>query len=1154
MCLHVLSGARAGHEPVPCAELALLTFTDQAASEMRARLRSRLDALARGTGAEPELRASFAALGRPFPGQPSWRRLRDEVGAATIGTFHGLCTQLLRRAPADAGVDPGFELLDEREGRRLLRQVVEAAVLERVQRGDLAARRLVTDLRFDGGSAPGLVEALAQVFTQLREEGLSPRFVQVADPGRLLQRFQEALEATRALARAALPGLTRHRDRLEDFVAALEEADLERLPALLPRLQQAVARLRLEPFPTLKARVASEVDEDAHLDLNLPLLRGAVLMAPHEAAVRELLVDVEAAHRAALSRRRALDFTGLLVGARDLLRDSLPARRAAQSRVRTLLVDEFQDTNRLQLELVLLLAERREGGPRPVSLAFEDQHRELLELPLEPAALAVVGDRKQAIYEFRGADVGVFATMAACLEREGGGRAFLQDSRRASPALAGLLNALFTRALAAEVHEGPARDFQVAYHPAEDDLLAVRRVAPEGAPLVRLQAAPEHAAATGEALRAADADAVARYLASRLGDPAALVGVRGQEALRPIRGGDVAVLFARFSQLEVYRQALVRVGVRHRVVRGRGFFGAQEVLDVASFLQLLASPGDEVSFAAVLRSPWVGLTDGAVVELALAGQGLSPAAVLEAGQRPALASPLELVRLERLVRVFRALAVDGPRLGLRALLRAAWEATGFRTAVAGGPFGDQALVNLDKLLELASAREQQGATLAAFAAELMDLAEAEPTEAQGDVVDALDGDAVTLCTVHQAKGLEWPVVVLPELFGTPRQSALPVRFDRAEGLGLRPPDTGEEEALASATLRRIDLVRRARGHAERLRLLYVAATRARDALVLGLSPARPVRGTWARDLEGALGWADVLAATRVVEVAVLPRLAPPAPPPEGAVALEPHLRRVRGAPAPSPREVALPVTLLQDFLECPTRHRLGHLLGLSERPPSFERLPDEAPAGARLKGTAAHRLLELAALESPPSAEALRALLEAEGLGEAGGDVVGWVQRFLASPFGRHLGGVRPERVHRELPFAVRLEDGPLAVLLRGQLDVLVEEDDALTVIDYKTGRPGEDGAERYRFQLECYALAARALAGPGGPKVRAAVVFLQEADPAPRFLAAGRGAADGPEARVLEVARALLRAQAGGGWATRPRVQCEKLHCGFQYRCHPPV
>ncbi len=534
MCLHVLGGARAGQAPVPCAELALLTFTDQAASEMRARLRGRLDALARGEAAEPELRASFAGLGQPFPAPATWQRLRDEVGAATIGTFHGLCTQLLRRAPADAGVDPGFQLLDERTGRRLVREVVEAAVLARVQGGDAAVRRLVADLRFDGGNAPGLVEALAQVFTQLREEGLAARYVQVSDPARLARRFEEALAGTRRLAREALPGLTRNRDRLERFLELLERATFEGLPALLPGLQAAVARLQGEPFATLRRRVATAVDEDGQLDQNLPLLRGAVLMAPHEAAVREVLTDVEAAHREALARRRALDFTGLLVGARDLLRDSLPARQAAQRRLRVLLVDEFQDTNRLQLELVLLLAERREGGPRPVSRAFEAQHQELLQLPLEPAALAVVGDRKQAIYEFRGADVGVFATMASCLEREGGGRAFLRSSRRASPPLAAALNAVFTRVMGPEAYEPPRRDFQVVYVPGEDDLLAVRQVAPPGPPLRQLLPGPAAVTSTTEGLRLADAEAVARHLRALLADPGARVGVRGADALQPL--------------------------------------------------------------------------------------------------------------------------------------------------------------------------------------------------------------------------------------------------------------------------------------------------------------------------------------------------------------------------------------------------------------------------------------------------------------------------------------------------------------------------------------------------------------------------------------------------------------------------------------------
>ncbi|MEW5739304.1 MAG: UvrD-helicase domain-containing protein [Myxococcota bacterium] len=1172
MCLHLLSGARAGREAIDCAGLGLLTFTDKAAGEMRGRLRARLDELAEGRGEERELRAAFEALGRPFPRDGAWRRIRDELGAATISTFHALCIQILRRAPAASGVNPDVELLEERSARELLERVVERVVLEQVQAGNESLRQLVRDLGFGGRGQWGLVDALVPVVSRLREEGLSPDYLPVANAEQLRARFEESLAALRKATLLAYQVVGRNRAALDDFSRILERASFERWPEDGPRLWLAIRGQRSEAFAELKdfvCRETKKLDRRAQ-GRHLGLLHGACQMAPHEAALRQVLSDLMARHRDELARRGAVDFTGLLVQARDLLRDFPEARREAQGRFQALLVDEFQDTNRLQLELVLMLSERRDGAARPLSRVLEGRHPEIeRELPLEPAFLAVVGDRKQAIYEFRGADVSVFEVMAQAIERSGGGRVFLQDSRRSSPQLVAVLNALMPRVLGREKYGEPVEDFEIVYEPATDDLRAVRPPSVDEHPLVAVSAAALPGPGAGDeqpdaqAQREADAEAVARAVAELVHRREYRVAQRGSDELRAIRGGDVALLFQRFTQVELYRQALVRHGVRHRVIRGRGFYGAQEVVDVACLLSILVDPSDALSLAAVLRGPLVGVTDTSLLRFALPTEpggalGLAPERLLLASRIPPGLSDAERARLQRFLGIYATLRAERDRLGLRALLRVAFEAFSLRAVLAAGPYGEQAVANLDKLLELATQREARGVGVAAFARELSALADAEPTEAQGEVVDEHDLDAVTLCTVHQAKGLEWPVVVLPDLATVPPNQQRAVRFDRALGLALKPPasDDGEQQSLNA---QEIDERTRRRVRAESLRLLYVALTRARDRVVLGLLPEKPRSGSWAWEL-GLHQWKNVVPHQLPAGgEARRPPSDPLLPAQDARAHVQAVLDRVRfSAPAVAATAV-LPVTQLQDFVTCPRLFHFSHQLSLA---PSGEGRSGgradggedvEVEADVRTLGTAAHKLLELTSLRevgTPRLSAHLKELQATEGLSALGEAVPAWVERFWGTPFGRRVAALGDERVHRELPFLLSLQDGAFRLALKGQIDLLVEEDGEVLVIDYKTSVPSPAGLAPYRFQLGCYALAARRFIARDVP-IRAGIVFLRHEDRTPVFLEQPIDAGE-LERTLTAEARALTRAQGAFEWSGRPRPTCEALGCGYVYRCHP--
>ncbi len=1170
LCLHVLSGARRGHAPVPPANLCLLTFTDKAASEMRQRLRERLDRLANGEARddrqETALEASFAALGQPMPQQPFWRALRDDLGAASIGTFHSLCTHLLRRAPAGSGVNPAFELLEERDARQLFMQCIERVVLERLERADVEVRELTRQFGFSGPF--GLVSAIARAATAIREEGTPVDLIPVQDEAEAREAFLAAVRGLRLKATQTLRGLEvrdKQRTRVEEITRRLQLITLETWPEHRDALEDAVKGWRRDDLVALRDAIRGTREDGTG---SAASLYASWRMAPFDLAVRGLIDESLTAYSRALTERGALDFTGLLVRARDLLRDSSEARADAQRRFTAVLVDEFQDTNRVQLELVLLLAERRAGAPRAFSRELgTTASNEVLRVELEPAALAVVGDRKQAIYDFRGADVAIFEETAKAIEAEGGQRRFLQASRRSTPAIVAFCNGQSQSVLTRGDPLAASLPFEVEFAVETDALTAVRTVAPPGPALVRLTMQEDSdAKPTVEALRELEAEALARALAQMLADPQQQIvprAPRGTPA-RPVRGQDVAVLFQRFTQLETYRQALVRNGVRHRIVRGRGFYAAQEVIDLAALLELVADPSHRLSFAAVLRSPLVGLSDPSLVSLALDGaevKGLRPAELLLQGTVDVSAlSDDERERLARFRKTYSVLRRERDRLGLRQLLRVALDALEYRVAVAAGPFGEQALANLDKLLELAATRERQGVPVARFSRELLELADAEPSEAQGEVLDDADTEAVTLLTVHQAKGLEWPVVVVPELFTSSPHGGERVRFDRDVGLAVA---SFSDEPASSDRYLRCKALRSRREEAQRRRLLYVAMTRARDRLVLGLTP-KSQKGTWASWLSFSDFWWAAFAQQHVatLDVATLP---PGRPSPvhgrKDAAAVAEVKRVVEGvreALVAQARDVLVPVTWLQDFDACPRRFQLAHHVGLDERPRPFEWRDDEdeeglalPPGDARTLGTTAHALLELTPLEwvgQPELAEKLKALHRVKNLPLPGQDEVhAWVRGFFESAYGRRL--PRSRRVLRELPFVLRLHEGDFTVHVRGQLDLLVI-DEAIEVVDYKATTSSPGTLERYAFQLGCYALAARRLVNVPEVPVRAGLSCLRDRDPSPRFLP-DLGDAQAFERRLVELARALTTAQARQRWPQQPLARCQALGCGYVYRCH---
>lgn len=1143
LCVRLLSGEATG-APLEPGALAAITFTEKAAEELTERLRGAVAARAR------------AAEG---PERLAWFERLRALERMAVGTIHGFCGRLLREQAVEAGLDPAFAVLDEEQAAALLGEAARAAVVAALDGGEPAVRELSAGHTVEGAQG-GLVALVAGLVRQRATRGdRGPVAPAEAPPGEV----EAARDALLAAAGRVLAGRTDARtagarDLVEGLARAVEAlGDGDRVgplaPAALPRLAALAEAARGRRSGKGEEHLRAGRDEVVACWERLERAAAEALGAPQRAALAALVAAAEGRYGAVKRAGRALDFDDLLLEARDLLARDAALRGELRQRLRALLVDEYQDVNGVQQAIFDLLA----GPGRPGD-------------PAGPRCVAV-GDLKQSIYRFRGADVGVFAGVIARLQAPGASPAgrvlHLADNHRSAGAILELVNEVSAAALRPPAGQ-PPRPYELTFDPA--DRLVARR--PGGAsPAAELLV--DEGEGSAEARRRREAEAIAARIRALISGAAGVAvlerGPDGVERPRRPRCGDVAVLFRRLTALGPYERALRAAGLPVRVARGGGFYQASEVRDLAELLASLFEPEDRLAWAALLRSPLCALPDGDVLRLAAWGLDRLPrltGAQLFAGGGPGAPPALaeaEAASLLRFLSCWRQLHALRDRLLPHELLARAAAALDLEAALLAGPDGERRRRNVVKAIGLARRFAAAGGTAPELAARWRALAARPPREPEADLDD---GDAVAVLSIHQAKGLEWPVVFVPDLAARARSEGARAALDGEGRLCAAWYDPAAEAFRTTASLDAARAEDRRAAAAESRRLLYVALTRARDHLVLsGDGPA------------SAEGWRVHVEAAAAARPELLRRIpleeagragatagpagwsaldeAPEEPPP---VISAPRL----APPAPRPA-VRLAVTDLAEYARCPRRHHLSRALGLAE--PSGERggALDDDPARATARGTLAHAMLAEVDLSAPPlerrallAGVAARRGYDPDGPGVR--RILREVSRFAESPGGRLLATAGAQgRLRREVPFLLRLdgEPGEPACYLNGAIDALVlpsRRGGPLLVVDYKyaVARPGS--AERYRFQLLAYAVAA-ARAHAGAP-VEARLQFLRgdlrsvDVTPAPEALA--RFTREAPALAAGAAAGAGDRSPASLG---RDEARCRAEGCGFVVRCYPP-
>ena len=777
-----------------------VTFTEKAAGEMKLRIRERVEKERVSPATPPGERARLEAA-------------LEELEGARIATIHSLCADLLRERPIDAGVDPLFAVASDDEAQSILDAAFDSWFANVVAKPPEGIRRFLRrPPRRDGASARKLLRDAAWRLIEHRDFDApwrrDPEFRREAEIDRAvetLRGFKQLVEAA-PLAdypKRVLGEVCRWVQDL-DHREAVASRDYDGLEALLGELSSN--RLwKTEVYGKKHLELLAEREKVREA------LAGFVGRSEADlaACLRRELQPVVALYEAAKTAAGRLDFTDLLLKARDLLRDRPAARQDLQRRYTHLFVDEFQDTDPLQSEILLLLA------------AADPNENDIDRVRTVPGKLFVVGDPKQSIYAFRRADVALYQRIKARLCAQGAERVYLSKSFRARAEIQVAVNEAFTPAMP----EGS--ETQAGYVPLQlgRDEASSAQPAVVALPVPHLYGQREQI--SNWRIEESLPDAVGAFidwLVSRSGWTVTETDRPGVPV--PLQPRHVCVLFRRFQAFSEdvtrpYAAALEARRIPHVLVGGRSFHAREEVLALRNALSAIEWPDDELRVFASLRGPFFAIQDDALVAFRARFGSMHPL------------KPLELADASAAVKeVAGALALLGKlhrtrnRRPIADTISALLEETRAHAGLAFWTAGEQALANVLHLGELARRFEANGATsFRAFVEHLHDEAEDGQAEEARVVEEGTEG--VRLMTVHRAKGLEFPVVILADITANaapakPSRHVDTLRKLWAEPLaGCLPLELIDHQAEALV-----------RDREEAVRLAYVAATRARDLLVV----------------------------------------------------------------------------------------------------------------------------------------------------------------------------------------------------------------------------------------------------------------------------------------------------------------------------------
>jgi ATP-dependent exoDNAse (exonuclease V) beta subunit len=1052
-------------------KIAAVTFTHKAAGELKLRLREELD----------KERHNAPPL------EDALQRLEE----ASIGTIHSFCAQILRERPVEARVDPAFEELNEQASHRLYQRSFRAWLEKGLAKSSPGLRRAFARLAWrDSWDDSPPIEQLQYAGKKLVEWRDYPaawlrepfaRDEEIRTLVRLVRELAEMSAKPRRVNDNLYRGLAPAR-ALAGWIDKAESAgprDYDALEGLLLKLGRDLRRDLKKGSGEYGGGIGRE---------ELVLRRDELLRWTEEFRRRadaDLAVELREEMRSLIDeynqrKQRAgkLDFVDLLISVRDLIRDNADVRHYLQDRFTHLFIDEFQDTDPLQAEILLLLAS-------------DDRHETDWRRVIPKAGkLFLVGDPKQSIYKFRRADIVLYRKVRDTLIDRGVGLVRLTQSFRSVRNIQQLVNAAFETEMTGDVDSG-----QADWAPLEE-----HRPDPQGRPSVIVLPVPRpyKSRLAKEAVNKCLPDAIAAFIAWLVDDSG-----------WGFRARDIAVLFRRRTQGKTdltreYARALEGRGLSHLLAGSKSFHRREEVETLRAGLAAIEWPDDELSVFATLKGSLFAIRDEVLLRYRHEHRSLHPFQKREAPADEDFGPVNEALSL--LAELHRA----RNRQPFAATVNALLEGTRAHAGFVLRPGGNQILANVARVADLARTYEMSGGiSFRGFVEELA--AQAEKEEAAEAPVLEEDSDGVRLMTVHGAKGLEFPVVILADLTANiaARDTDQYVDGERrlcaVRLLRCAPRELVDHEPQESA-----------REHAEGVRVAYVAATRARDLLVIPavgdeafpdggwLSPLNkaiyPSRADWRKSqpAEGCpkFGQATVIERpldyAREGEFSVKPGLIRPQTGQHEVVWWDPSklALNVEGGLGLHQKEILAGDggASLAAYREWQAAR--ASVIEQGSRPEyqvfiasqAVDAPPDPVPvqiaalaksarsAAGRRFGTLVHNVMRDVPLD------ANRAAIE---------QLVGWNTRLLGSPEEERSAAIAAvegalehpllararaaERCHREYPLVWKLEDGRV---LEGFIDLAFVENGQWVIVDFKTDADATERRQQYERQLQWYGFA----------------------------------------------------------------------------------